>query len=192
MLSRRERVRRVVNAVGLTLCCCYVALTFIDKYRADRAFVAALAEQQIHATRLMTAPTPLNNVLWYCLAETDEGYWTAYYSLLDRGRQMQWKFIPRNGQTLTGIRQTELIRRLIWFSDGYYAVRAERGRLLFDVLKFGTFPLGPEGSEQTAFTFAIERDAGGELQAVNLTRRHNIDVRHAAATLWKRIWGDAL
>jgi inner membrane protein len=189
LLCRRERVRRTVNALGLSVCCCYLALSFVDKYRADRVFAEALADRQIPATRFMAAPTPLNNVLWYCLAETDNGYWTGYYSLLDRGRPPDWKFIRRNGQLLAGVRDTELIARLIWFSDGYYAVRVERGRLIFDVLKFGGFPVGPDGEEQAAFSFAIERGPGGELQATNLMRRRNVDFPRAAAALWKRIWG---
>jgi hypothetical protein len=107
---------------------------------------------------------------------------------LDQGRPVEFSYIPRHDELLREIKDTELIRRLIWFSDGYYAVRQQGDQVYFDVLKFGRFPFEP-GEEQAAFSFGIQRGASGRVMVTHVARRRNVDFGRLMTTLWRRIRG---
>lgn len=147
-LHRENRYRAMIVWTGLIISTTYVLLSFGAKGIAHAQFTRALNEQKIPHTRLMTAPTPLNIVLWRCVAETTEGYYIGYYSLLDRAKPERFDFVPRNGQLLDASRQSRHVSTLLWFSDGFYTVRQENGHLIFSDLRFGE--MRPHPSTQAA------------------------------------------
>ena len=187
VLRPNLRRRQLVSYAAIVLSGLYLGMTFVNKYVAQQAFVESLAEQGIEPKRFMTGPTPLNSILWYCLAEDKDGYHVGYYSVLAR-QPVEFTFVPRNDDLLAGMREDPVIERLIWFSDGYYTVRRNNGGLVFDVLKFGVLFLDADAS-QTAFSFALERDAKGQVGVKTISRRRDIDIRKMASQLWERIVG---
>lgn len=122
-IRRASPWRRQLAWLGLTLSTLYLAASFGGKYEAQRVFTRALAEQQIAAERFVTAPTPLNTVLWYCVAENRDGCYLGYYSLLDRDPRIVFSFVPRRDELLGEAVSDETFQRLVRFSDGYYSVR---------------------------------------------------------------------
>ncbi len=136
VLHPNARRRQLVSWAAIVLSGLYMGMTFANKYVAQQVFVASLTQQGIEADRFMTGPTPLNSILWYCLAEDEKGYHIGYYSVLAR-QPVEFAFVPRRDDLLAGIGKDPIIERLIWFSDGYYAVRRDNAGLVFDVLKFG-------------------------------------------------------
>jgi inner membrane protein len=183
-----SRQRRLLSGSGIVLSCLYLSLTFRNKYEAQRALTISLAEQGVEPRRFMTGPTPLNSIVWYCLAEGEDGYYLGYYSLLARRQQIRFAFVPRNDRLLEGIRGSRAMDRLLRFSNGYYTVRREKGGLVFGVLKFGVLSLDSDSS-QTAFSFAIEPGADGQPVVRNITRRRDMDLRKLLAKLWRGIRG---
>jgi inner membrane protein len=182
------RRRQLVCYAAIGLSCLYLGATFAGKCVVQRAFTTAMAEEGIESSRFMTAPTPINSILWYCLAEDKRGYHVGYYSLLARRKKVEFTFVARNEDLLAGIRHSPLIERLIWFSNGYYAVRRQKKQIVFDVLKFGIFSLDAD-VDHSAFSFTIERDANGQPVVRNISRPRNIDVGKVMARLWNRILG---
>ena len=188
MLKRASERRRLVNCVGIALSCLYLAVTFVNKFEARRVFAAALSSQGIQTQRFMTGPTPLNSVLWYCIAEDEDGFRIGYYSLLDRQKQVRFSHIPRNEGLIENLKDRRAVDTLVWFSSGYYTVHEERGRLIFDVLKFGILSLDAD-DHHAAFSFVIQPDEQGGLRIWNATRRGDVKVGKLIAALWGRIRG---
>lgn len=180
--------RRLVLCVGLTMSFFYVGFSCCNKYAAQRALAEALEGQHVAARRSMTTPGPLNTVLWYCLAETDDGYWLGHYSVLDTKRPIELAYVPRNEKLIENIRDTAVVARLVRFSDGYYRVRQEEGNLVLDVLKFGLFPAGRD-REQAAFCFAIEQRKDGRVIATNVAHFRHGDLGRLLKTVWRQVWG---
>ena len=187
-LRRESARRRWLVAVAMALASLYVGVSLINQHLAEQAFARTLADQRIQVRRTMTAPTPLNTILWYCVAETDDGYYLGYHSLLEGRKPVSFRYIPRNDRLIEGLKGTREVHRLIAFSDGYYAVRDRSDGLLFYVLKFGTlFP--DAGEDQVAFSFLLDRDSHGSLHATRQDRRYQLNWAEAVRSVWTRMRG---
>jgi inner membrane protein len=181
------RARRAANALGLGLACLYLALTMVHKAQAHREFSRALALQGIDARRMMTGTTPLNSILWFGLAETDQGYYVGYHSVLAGPGDIRFEYLPRGDRLLEGMEDSYPVDRLRWFSDGYYAVRqGDDGAVVLHVLKFGLLTL--DGNvEHAAFSYALQRDAQGGVSVRKLPRPPSLDWRRIAAAFEERL-----
>jgi inner membrane protein len=187
-LKPTSAVRRTVNYAGIVASSCYLLLTLCNKCYVEQVFSRSLTKQNITANRFMTNPTPLNNVLWYCIAEDTDGYHLGYYSLLDRSRDVEFTYIPRHAEPITDFEDAYVIDRLIWFSDGYYAVRKEQGELVFHNIKFGNMTLN-KTEERFVFSYLIESGDEGGLSARQVFRAEGEDLMKLARGLWQRIKG---
>ena len=72
-LSRRNRLRRRLAWAGLVVSSCYMLLCVFHKNQVHNILINSLESQEIKYQRVMTSPTILNNILWYALAETEDG-----------------------------------------------------------------------------------------------------------------------
>lgn len=188
MLCRDSPKRRIVNRVGLGLSFSYLGITLVAGHCVQGVFAASLDEQGIQTRRLMAAPTPFNSVLWYCIAEGQDGYYVGYYSVLDDRRPIRFHFVARNRDLLEDIKTSQVIDRLLWFSNGYYTVRRQDQCLVFDVLKFGM--LTPDAGERpVAFSFVLQRGANGDVSVRNVARPQDVRFGKLLAALWLRIRG---
>ncbi len=186
VLSRGNRKRRVINYVGMALSCLYLAMTFVNEFEARRVFTAALCDQHIAARRLMAGPTPGNSILWYCIADDGDGFHIGYYSLFDKQERVRFSHVARNGALIENIKGRRVIELLVRFSDGYYTVHQQQGRLVFDVLKFGILSLDADDSH-AVFSFVIQPEENGSLRIWNVTPRWDMDVGRLLAAVWGRI-----
>jgi inner membrane protein len=135
--ARSSDKRRWINYIGLGLSTVYLLVTVRSKLHVESVAEASLQRHGINYTRLMVTPTLFNSVLWRITAETEQGYRIGYYSLLDSAHPVAFRFVPRNDSLIAAYKDTEPIRQLLWFSDGYYAITKKHDKLLFHDLRFG-------------------------------------------------------
>lgn len=192
LFSRPDaRRRRVANFAGLALSSIYVIWSFGAKAVADRQFVAAMDEQGLVYSKRMTAPTPLNTILWRGLARTDDGVYVGYFSLLDPKRPITFDFIPRNEHLVADIADTRAVRRLRWFSDEYWTARVIDGTPEISDWRFGEIrasfdPLDLENQASPIFAWRLVHD-GNEFMPVIV--RPQSGRRAMLGVLWDRIIG---
>lgn len=137
VLKRTSVYRKKVAGAALGITALYLAGVGYSKFHT-RAEVARLLEKQaVSYKRFFTTPTPLNSWLWYVVAETDSGFYTGYRSVLDRSGTLPLEFVPQHREWLNAEPATPELRRLIRFSDGYYALIRRGDSLLFNDLRFG-------------------------------------------------------
>jgi len=151
---RSNHKRRWINYLGLGLSCSYLLFTIFNKMHVTKKFEQALEKQQLtyHESRLITAPTPLNNIMWYGLAETDEGYYAGLYSLLDTKDSIEFMFVPRNEYLIDKWKNARAIQELKWFSKDYYTIDAkDPNHISFIDLRFGI--LSGWGTDQPIYPF---------------------------------------
>ena len=96
MLPGEIRAKLFRNAIGIIFASAYVIVSLLFKFSAETSFERALERQKIPVERMITVPTPFNNVLWRCVAETADGYWIGYHSLLDETFEIPFTFVPLN------------------------------------------------------------------------------------------------
>ncbi len=188
-LRRSTSARKAVILMGLGLSTAYMAATIVIKLHVESVVEEALARQNIVYERLITTPTIFNSVLWRATAEVADGYMVGYYSLFDTRPSVDFRFVPRNGDLLSDIRDTRAVQRLLWFSNGWYTVRqAADGSLLFSDLRFGEIHTNSEKQGQYVFTWRLTTD-GSETQLTQLDPQVD-DMGKALRFLWGRVLGE--
>lgn len=137
VMDRSSPGHRWANYFGLTLSTGYLLLTVVNKQFADAAFTSSLRAQNIPYERMMTRPTPFNNVLWMGMADDGESLWIGLYSLLDDDRSIDFQRVDKRRRLLADKRDQLPVQRLLWFSRGYYTMTQQNGALVFHDLRFG-------------------------------------------------------
>jgi inner membrane protein len=142
---------------GLLISSCYLCLNIINKNIVGTALEKTLASKQIDHTRYFTAPTAFNNLLWYCVVESDLGYHIGYRSVFDESESIKLTFFPRNRELLSSIEEDEELGNLLQFSKGYYTVEKTNDALVFNDLRFGLVA-GWEGDKnEFAFHYFLQQ-----------------------------------
>ena len=101
---------------------------------------AELARTQIPHERFIAIPTPFNTLLWRVLVMTPTGYAEGYYSLLDRSRPLELMQYPSHPELLARLEDEWAVRRLQWFTHGFYTVSREGDAVMITDLRMGLEP----------------------------------------------------
>lgn len=170
------------NLWGLGLAVAYLLWSVVAQAQATQTARQDLQARGIAADQLLVTPAPLNTLLWRVVAITPEHYWEGYTSLLDAQPQLQWRRYDKGAALLARHGQLDAVRRVAAFSQGFYRLRVEDGRLLLTDLRMGqepgyvfSFDLGPQ-------------DAPGQTPAVQVGFR--TDTGEGLRWLWRRIGGE--
>jgi inner membrane protein len=172
------------NLWGLALALAYLLWSVFAQNVATQTARQDLQARGLVVDKLLVTPAPLNTLLWRVVAITPEHHWEGHTSLLDDKPQLQWRRYERGADLLAQHGQLEAVRRVAAFSQGFYRLRVEDGRLLLTDLRMGqepgyvfTFDLGPQ-------------ERPGEAPAVQVGFR--TDVGESLRWLWRRMWGQAV
>jgi inner membrane protein len=136
-LRRENRWRTYWNRAGLIFSCGYLMLTLVNKATVNLVFENSLHLKGSSVLRYSTYPTPLNNILWYVVAEEPSGYQIGYYSLLGDPQRISYVYIPKGHRLLDGREDNIVIEKLKWMSQGYYSIESQNDTLLWHDLRFG-------------------------------------------------------
>ncbi len=158
--NRISKKRQIINYIGLGLSSLYLLLTVINKIHINSVFAVSLNKQNILYNRYVTTPTPLNNILWYGVFESDNGYWMGYYSLLDKDREITFHFAEKYHHLIDNIKSRQAIGRLIWFSKGFYNIEEKNGFLYFNDLRSGPVNGWIEENRDYVFSYKIIKKGG--------------------------------
>jgi len=159
LLVRDASRSRAAVAGGLTLAIGYVGLSMAAKLHVEEAARDALAESGIDHQGVLTTPAPFNIVLWRIVIMEEGGYREGFYSLLDPPGTLSFERQESRPQLLDGIRDAWAVRRLAWFTHGFYRVSRQGDRVVMTDLRMGVEPV-------YVFSFAVGRLTGDGVAAV--------------------------
>lgn len=148
LARHKPRLGYRVNAAMLALSTLYLCWSFVAKYHAEGVARASLARQGIAYDRIVTLASPFNTILWRVVAMSDGGYWVAWYSLFDDGKELEFRAHPSETGLLQGIEEHWPVTRLQWFTKGFYRVSRSGDDVVITDLRMGI-----EGSY--AFRFKV-------------------------------------
>jgi len=193
MFYRRASNRRQwINYLGLGLSSFYLLVTAVNKLYINSVFEAALGKQQIAYQRYFTNPTPLNNILWRGVVETEDGFLEGLYSFFDRDEQIVFRFIANNHQFIQPFNEHREIDQLIWASRGYFCITQRDSLLYFNDLRFGRTDLGILQFGEYIFSFRIARDGADAGKIIVKQVSPNLRVsKELFGILLRRIMGNS-
>lgn len=129
--------RRMAALLGLAWCVVYLTYGVVNKFSVDHHVKENFALQKMPVTQYFSTPTPLNNWLWYVVANTAEGSYVGYRSVFDSTDSISFEFFPRSAELLKPVADHEDLQHLIRFSQGFYTAELWGDTLVFNDLRFG-------------------------------------------------------
>jgi inner membrane protein len=144
----------------------------------------SMRQQNISYQKLLTIPAPFNTLLWRVLAIEDKGYYEGFYSMLDRARAIQMTFYPSDKTLLAGLSNHWPVKRLQWFTHGFYAVKRQMDDIVMTDLRMGMEPF-------YVFQFkvgTVENPHGRPTKIKRVAGQRRWDILR---WVWHRIWSDS-
>ena len=135
--NRKKPIRSKLNGIGMIISHAYMLFTLANKLYIGTVFEQALENQNMPYQRYMTNPMPFQNALWVCIAEDTAGFRVGYYSWFDKDQNVKFKFVAKNAFMLDKLMQSFPLKRLAWFSDGYFVFTRKDNELYVNDLRFG-------------------------------------------------------
>jgi len=172
-----------INAAMLALSTLYLGWSMVVKLHVQDLARSALAEQGIEYRQILTLAGPFNTVLWRLVAMDEAGYYTGWYSLLDKDATIEFEHHISEPGLLNGIESHWPVARLRWFTKGFYRVTQERGEVLITDLRMGL---------EDAYVFRFKVAEVGNPHALptpSENRGQSLDFSRLPA-LWNRIKGN--
>jgi inner membrane protein len=111
------------NRAGLVCSSLYLCWTVAAQAHVVGHVNRTLAATDLVAGRVLVTPTPFNSLLWRVVVMDDEAYHEGYHSLFDDGDGVVLARHPAAGSLIAGLEGNWTVRRLAWFSKGFYGVR---------------------------------------------------------------------
>ncbi|MCB9186653.1 MAG: metal-dependent hydrolase [Flavobacteriales bacterium] len=194
MLSRTNSKRRILNYVGIGLSSFYLLVGLINKYLASQVFEQDLAKEPQKMELVFTGVTPLNIVLWYGVAESDDAFHVGYYSFFDENKNVEWVAFEKHHELLDGLENEYGIERLKWFSDQLYVVSQQGPDTLnLYTMKFGRTKFASENPEDSfAFYMRVIENPDGTLRYESVRDVESIDMKKQLSLLFSRALGKEL
>lgn len=154
--NKRDDRRRKWNRAGLIISSAYLMLTVVNKLIAGTVFEESMQAQNIPYIRYSTKPTPFNSILWNITAETKDGFYIGYYSLLDNDKAVDFRFYPKQHTLLQPYRHYEKLQKLLRLTNGYYTVEQNKDTFYINDLRFGQLDGWGEAKEGFTFVYIMK------------------------------------
>ena len=134
------------NTIGLIVSSGYLAWTLAAQQWVLKQAHEALAEAGITSEHVLVTPTPFNSLLWRIVAVTDDVYYEGFQRV-GAADPPQLHAYRREPALLADIDDAWAVRRLQYFTKGFYGVERHREATVITDLRMGVQPY---------FSFAFE------------------------------------
>lgn len=130
--------RRRLNAWGLGIATAYALLSVGMKFAASAGFDADLARRGVKYERRMEAPAPFNILLWRSVVDRGDEFWVGYRTVFEsRSAPVRWTVFPQGADSVAAMEDLREVKRVMWFSDGWWIARKHAKGVWMGDLRFG-------------------------------------------------------
>lgn len=175
-----------LNVVGLTLSTFYLLWSVGAQQYVYRIVEDSLERQSIGYQQLLVSPSPLNTLLWRVVAVQGDGdYYEGFYSLFDQSHDVQLQQHESQNHLLQEIAESWPVKRLEWFTKGYFKVWQRSDNIIISDLRMGMEP-------SYVFSFAVGQKANSQVMPIDTERVSQSRDLAVLKTVWQRIWSPTM
>lgn len=153
----KEPARMRLAGITLVVSAAYMAVCLINKSIIDSRARDTFANNSLTIKNYFTSPTPLNNMLWYVVAEVDSGFYIGYSSVFDSDPNIHLEYYPQNNHLLKGVPNPADVALLKRFSQGYYTIEKVEETIVLNDLRFGQIAGWDTARARFVFYFFLEK-----------------------------------
>jgi len=183
VVSRKRSWGHVANTVCLTLSTIYLMWSVGTKLYVTHIAHASLKRQDVSYQKMLTSPAPFNTLLWRVLAMDDKGYYEGFYSLFDNAGGVQVTHYPSDQSLLEDMADHWPVKRLQWFTHGFYSVRQRLDDIVITDLRMGIEPF-------YVFQFIVAKVGNPHAKPKKSKRVVGERGWDSLVWVWHRIWTD--
>ena len=110
------------NFAGLAASTMYLGWTAAAQTHVEGVVNRAVASSVLADRPVLVTPAPFNSLLWRVVVMDDDGYHEGYHSLLADGAPVEFERHSSEPHLLRTLQDDWNVRRLAWFSKGFYSV----------------------------------------------------------------------
>jgi inner membrane protein len=163
VMSVASKRRLTIATTAIVLSSVYLAVGIFNKTSIDSIAKKQLHNKGVSTEQYFSTPTPLNNLLWYIVTKTDSGFQIGYRSVLDSGRNINFRYTPQNAHLLQQSAYPDDVKRLIRFSQGFYTASMWHDTLVLNNLRFGEINGWADTMPQCVFYYFTDIPDGNDL-----------------------------
>jgi inner membrane protein len=181
ILSNKSSWVHFANVAGLLLSTIYLICTVGIKIYVTDIVHQSFERQDISYQKMLITPTPFNTLLWRVLAIDDTGYFEGFYSLFDNTKDVQVRHYYSDKSLLKGMANQWPVKRLQWFTHGFYSVKKDGNDIVIVDLRMGIEPF-------YVFQFKIGSVGNPHVKTINTTWIKSETHWYQLRWVWQRIW----
>ncbi len=152
------------NQIGLIISSLYLLFTLTNKKFVSNSIQSELIESHIAYDEMKTIPVGVGNISWYGVARNKDSLYIGKYSRL-KNEPVHFHSFPINEHLLKGV-NPKLSNRLKWFSQDFYTVAEQNGKIRLYNLQCDMQGVRTYGNYKapTAFYFEILPHSDGSYE----------------------------
>ena len=182
-LSRKASKGHAVSTVCLALSTIYLMWSVGAKLHVENRARESLKRQNISHQNILTVPAPFNTLLWRVLVMNPNGYYEGFYSIFDKTKNIGFKHYPSDKHLLEDLEDHWPVKRLKWFTHGFYSVQRLRDDIVITDLRMGLEP-------GYVFRFKVGKMGNPKITPTSSSRFQEKRRFDQLPWVWHRIWTD--
>jgi inner membrane protein len=174
-----------LNFAGLIISSLYLIWSVGAKAHVSSVAENSLRNQNIAVSNTLVGPSPFNTFLWRVIGMTESGYVEGFYSLFDESKEIDFKFYPSENELLNPIANDWNVKRLQWFTKGFYKVDNIENKIVITDIRMGV-------NQLYFFNFVVGKkyDNNIKIAEVEKLEPQEINTIEPLKRLWQRIWDE--
>lgn len=186
-LNRKNKWRKTINYIGLSLSSAYLVWTIGIKLYINQKLENYFDTKGLSYTSYQSRPTLFNTILWTYNIEQEDQFLISYYSLMDDEYELVLHPFPKNHHLLKEYRNHPKIEELIFLTKGYYTMEETAGGLIMHDLRFGLTEGFDHGKGDFVFSYRISMK-DGEIQ-IDQVQQSFKGMNRVLEKSWQRMLG---
>ena len=170
-----------INAITLTVSTLYLCCSLILKVVIDDKVNTALQNKDITVNEYISTPAPFTTLLWRVVVMSDGKYYEGYASVFDTPNEVTLNAYQTTPSLLNEIKNEWGVKRLQWFTKGFYSVREQQDKVILSDLRMGM-------ECAYVFNFVVGQKDGSAISVGNFEKISQRPNLNNLPKIWDRIW----
>lgn len=176
---------RRMNTLGLVVSSIYIVWSLGAKVLINQKVETALEQRGIGANTYISTPAPFSTLLWRVVVTTNNRYYEGYVSVFDTSEELSLTPYSTSHGLLSNINQEWGVKRLQWFTKGFYSVTMRDNDVVLSDLRMG-IECG------YVFNFIVGKQTESGVQVGSFEKFSERPDFSKIGSIWDRIWDPSI
>jgi inner membrane protein len=181
----KPQIASTFNLFAIVISSLYVCWSLAAKVYIDDKVAIALNDRQIQTNHYLSSPAPLSTLLWRILVMSNGEYYEGYVSVFDSASDVSLDVYHSSDYLLDNIQDDWSVRRLQWFTKGFYSIKQDEQNIVLSDLR-----MGAECSY--VFNFIVGEQTNNGVITSDVEKFSVRPELSQIGSIWDRIWDPSI